>query len=185
MLCCVVDVWQVLPRCMYLGADMTSFKAPTQKGTCLVFANFWSTKFMFKHFYEKKSVFIMASRGRPLMQPWWNAELLNPKATVNSQDANQVMYILQGNCVNTTNFSHVVWSPHIEPSPFITNISGQCLPYDDTCCPSGGTLVSHSASQAQMVWQSHCAELTTLMRVHFEVNYPIDKTVMSRPRKLM
>jgi hypothetical protein len=23
----------------------------------------------------------MASRGRPLMQPWWNAELLNPKAS--------------------------------------------------------------------------------------------------------
>jgi hypothetical protein len=59
-----------------------------------------------------------------------------------------------------------LWTPgsepllYTKPSAFIANISGQCLPYDDTCS-SGRTLVPQASGRSQ------AQQLTvTLYRAH-------------------
>lgn len=101
---------------------------------------------------------------------------------VNGSDANpNNPTSFQGNCVHTASSSHVVWSPHSEPSPYyhlwpVYTIWWRMLfIWWNTCLPQ--------CFPGSNSWQSHCAELTTLMRVRSEVNYPLDKTVISRSRK--
>jgi hypothetical protein len=129
-----------------------------------------------------KTVFIVASRGRPLMQPWWNTELLNPKANrthidVNSSDADpNNLHAWRQLCAYCKLQSHGLILPQWTLAFYYRNLwpvftiwwhmlsiwLNTCLPQ---CFPGSNS------------WQSQCGELTTLMRVRFEVNYPIDKTI--------
>jgi hypothetical protein len=72
-------------------------------------------------------------------------------------------------------FSHMFWNPCNKRSSFITFISGQCLPYDDTCWQFPRLQQLTVALRLR----------TTSVRVGFEVNYPVGETVKLKPRKLM
>ena len=86
--------------------------------------------------------------------------------------------------MHTTSCSHVVRSPlpTVNARPYFHHLWPVCTIWWRMLSIWWNTCLSQCFPCSNS-WQSHCAELTTLMRVHSEVNYPLDKTVISRSRK--